>query len=105
MDENKNEVVNFTEFVRAIRPIYCYKNYSKAVPEKKDMSPTKIYHRPRHEGGISNADMKSSRAGNRSIAGGSRRNIGNSESRRLLTTTEYDASTGRPVGKKLILDK
>jgi len=90
MDEDKNGRVTFNEFLRSVRPIYCYKNYTKAIPQQKDLSPTKIYHRPASRMG----DGKSSR-GN-SVNSSSR--VG---STKFVTRTEYDATTGRPLGRAI----
>jgi len=47
IDTDGDDCIVYQEFIRAIRPIYCYKNYSSSLPQKKEMSPTKIYRKPK----------------------------------------------------------
>lgn len=56
IDEDNDDRILFDEFVRVIRPIYCYKYFDHYIPTGRDLSPSKIYqptHSPaplRHQG-------------------------------------------------------
>jgi len=95
MDEDKDGCVIYDEFVRSLRPIYCYKNYSKSVPQQKEMSPTKIYHKPK---GGDRKGLSVSRTSRGNSATNSQRTL-QTKSNRIITSTEYDSATGRPLGK------
>ena len=43
VDEDNDDRVLFDEFVRTLRPVYCYKYYENYIPKGRDISPTKIY--------------------------------------------------------------
>jgi Ca2+-binding EF-hand superfamily protein len=102
MDENLNGFIHYDEFVRALRPIYCYKSYGKSVTLQKEMSPTKIYKKPINIHSKGGDEVSRSRASSRMTRGArSSRNVATSESRRVVETTEYDPHTGRPLGKKM----
>jgi len=107
-DANSDDRIVFSEFLKTIRPIYCYKNYNNSLPQKKEMSPTKIYRKPLAYG--LSGDGRSSRGSQKGFSRGNSRNAsrsrksyasGISESRRVVRATEYDALTGRPVGSSL----
>lgn len=42
IDEDNDDRILYDEFLRAIRPIYCYKNFEHYVSDPRDISPTKI---------------------------------------------------------------
>jgi Ca2+-binding EF-hand superfamily protein len=94
MDNNKNADVDYEEFLRSIRPIYCYKQYDKTVPAPRDISPTRVYHKP---------GKKVEQGSQSNLYASVNMNMSQSASTKVLKTTEYDAQTGRPVGKKVTL--
>jgi len=47
VDEDNDDRVLFDEFVRTVRPVYCYRYYDHYIPTARDISSTKTY-QPSH---------------------------------------------------------
>jgi Ca2+-binding EF-hand superfamily protein len=58
VDEDNDDRVLFDEFVRTIRPVYCYKYYEHYIPKGREMSPTKIYQKVHEPAPLRKGDKK-----------------------------------------------
>jgi len=47
IDEDNDDRILFDEFVRVLRPMYCYKYFDHYIPQGKDISPSKVF-QPTH---------------------------------------------------------
>ena len=101
MDENQDGDVVYDEFLRSMRPIYCYKNHANAVPNQKEMSPTKIYNRPNFMDNRSDNARSKVGGTNRLSRSNLRQSTGSETVRKVVSELDYDVMTGRPSGKRL----
>jgi len=42
LDEDNDKKINFQEFLRSMRPIYCYRKYEHYVPQLREVSDAKL---------------------------------------------------------------
>lgn len=56
LDDNGDGRINFNEFLRAMRPIYCYRKYEHYVPQASTVTQSKVYYTERDVTNVHHVD-------------------------------------------------